>query len=58
MPTIEVTDDVIALIRSFARNDDETEDAVLSRILTAVSEDRAAALKAYEQAEQDITSTN
>lgn len=58
MPTIELSEDVHALLRSLAKNADETEDNILKRVLSTVTEDRAAALKAYEQAEQDITSTN
>ncbi len=58
MPKIDVSDDVLALIRSLARKAGETEDDVLKRVLSKVTEDRAAALEAYEAAEQDIKSTN
>jgi hypothetical protein len=45
-------------MRSLARKPDETDDALLRRVLSAASEDREAAMKAYEQSEQVITSTN
>ena len=58
MPTIEISDDVHALMWSLARKPDETDDALLRRVLSAASKDREAAMKAYEQSEQDIASTN
>ena len=58
IPTIEISDDVHALMWSLARKPDETDDALLRRVLSAASEGREAAMKAYEQSEQDITSTN
>lgn len=58
MPTIEISDDLHVLLRSLARSADETDAEVLQRVLSSMSEDRAAALKAYREAEQDITSTN
>jgi hypothetical protein len=45
-------------MRSLARKPDETDDALLRRVLSAASEDRKAEMKAYEQSEQDIASTN
>lgn len=58
MPTLEIDDDIHALIRELANNADESDTAVLRRVLESARADRAAALKAYEQSEQDITSTN
>lgn len=58
MPTIEISEEVRALIREFAHGDDESDTAVLERILCTAKADRDAALRAYEQAEQDISSTN
>lgn len=58
MPTIEISDEVHKLMRSLERTKNETDSDLLRRVLSAVAEDRSAALKAYEQAEKDITSTN
>lgn len=57
MPTITVSDDVLQKIKALKKNPDETEDAVLTRVLESAA-DREARLRAYEKAEQDISSTN
>lgn len=58
MPTIDISDEVLALIRGFAQSEDETDEAVLKRILEAARADHNSALRAYEKADQDISSTN
>ena len=58
MPTIEISDEVRHLIRGFAHSDDESDDAVLRRVLGRAQKEHDAALRAYEKAEQDISSTN
>lgn len=57
MPTITVSDDVLQKINALKKTPDETEDAVLTRVLENAA-DREARLRAYEKAEQDISSTN
>lgn len=58
MPTIDISDEALSLVRGLARNVRETDSEVLDRIVRAAAADREAALKAYEQAERDVTSTN
>lgn len=57
MPTITVSDDVLQKLRAMKKTADETDDAVLARLI-ADPGDREARLRAYEAAEQDISSTN
>ncbi len=58
MPSITVSDDVLAHIRSLKQGDEGSEDETLRRILAAAAVDRESRLRAYERGEQDIQSTN
>lgn len=58
MASITVSEDVLALIRSFEQTKAESEDQILRRVLDGAVTDRKKRLKAYERADQDIQSTN
>jgi predicted CopG family antitoxin len=58
MPSITVSDHVLERIRSLKQGRDATEDEVLRRILDQVHSDREGRLRAYENTDQDIQSTN
>lgn len=58
MPTITVSDDVLAQLLALRESGEDTEDDTLRRILTAAAADKENRLKAYEKAEQDVSSTN
>ncbi len=58
MPTITVSDDVLAQILSLKESGENSENDTLKRILSAAVSDQENRLKAYEQAEQDVSSTN
>lgn len=57
MPSIEISDEVLARIRALANSDAEPEDTILRRVLETAAEHEAK-LRAYERSEKDITSTN
>ena len=58
MPSITVSEHVVARIRALKRAGETSADQTLRRILDAASPDRKTILTAYEKAEQDIQSTN
>ena len=58
MPTIDVSQKVLRTIRSLRMAGEKTENETLERLLRDLSTARDQALREYEQAEQDIESTN
>lgn len=58
MPTIDVSQNVLRLIRALRRTGEKTENDTLERLLRDLSSAREEALRKYEEAEQDIQSTN
>ena len=58
MPTIELDEELHRLLRSLAQSPNESDVAVIKRVLDGYRNERDAALKAYEASEQDISSTN
>ena len=58
MPSITVSDHVLERIRSLKQAREATEDEVLRRILDQVHSDRESRLRAYENTDHDIQSTN
>jgi hypothetical protein len=58
MPTIDVSQKVLRLIRALREAGDKDESDTLDRVLTGVSEARDKALRDYEKSDQDIRSTN
>lgn len=58
MPTITVSEDVLAQIRSLKQAGEATEESVLRRVLSDVLAERDKRLEDYERAAQDVQSTN
>lgn len=58
MPTIDVSQDVLRLIRSLRATGEKSENETLERVLRGLASARDEALRKYEQAEQDTSSTN
>ena len=58
MPTIDVSQNVLRLIRSLRTTGEKTENDTLERLLRDLSSTLEKALREYEKAEQDIQSTN
>lgn len=58
MPTIEISDETRNLLRAFADDENEADEIVLKRVLTRLKQDHDAALRAYEESDQDVSSTN
>ena len=58
MPTIDVSQNVLRLIRALRAAGEKTENDTLERLLGGVSSAREEALRKYEESEQDIQSTN
>jgi len=58
MPTINVSQNVLRLIRTLRTAGEKTENETLERVLRGVASAREEALRQYEAAEQDIKSTN
>ncbi|MEX2453621.1 MAG: hypothetical protein WD470_02900 [Rhodospirillaceae bacterium] len=58
MPQIDVSEQVMILIRSLKAAGETTENETLARVLGDVAADRDDRLRKYEQAEQDVQSTN
>ena len=58
MPTIDVSQNVLRMIRSLRTAGEKTENDTLERLLGDLSAAREEALRKYEEAEQDIKSTN
>jgi len=58
MPSITVSRDVYERIWSLKRQGEKTEDEILKRVLGAPPSDAESRLRDYEQADQDIQSTN
>lgn len=58
MPTIDVSQNVLRLIRTLRRTGEKTENDTLERLLRDAASAHEQALREYEKAEQDIQSTN
>lgn len=58
MPTIDVSQKVLRMIRSLRTKGEKTENDTLERLLGDLSSARERALREYEKSEQDIQSTN
>lgn len=58
MISITVSQEVLDRIWALKRPGERTEDAILARVLASVADDDEGRLKAYEEADQDIQSTN
>lgn len=58
MPSITVSRDVYERIWSLKQAGEKTEDEILGRVLGAPPSDAESRLRDYEQADQDIQSTN
>lgn len=58
MPSITVSDDVLARIRVLKQAGEKTEDDVLRRVLAEAVSEKESRLRAYERTAQDIQSTN
>jgi len=58
MPTITVSQDVLDRLRALRQAGEDTEDAVLRRVLGQAETEAERRLRVYERAERDIDSTN
>ncbi len=58
MPSITVSRDVFDRIWSLKEPGEKSEDQILKRVLGSFPSDDESRLRAYEEADQDIQSTN